>query len=187
MAPLAVSLTPQEFEQVRFAYIVSKYGHRGQERDGGGRYFDHPKSTAWIYVHECGGRDVRLICVLLLHDLKEDAYLLSGYRLGLNFGQDIALDVSSVTKLPKGKETTEEYLQRVIIQGPYAIAGKLFDRLHNCRTLGSCTEEKRADQIKETKQYHLRLLVPALAAYGGKWAEMANFLDVQIREAIASY
>jgi len=187
MASLVVSLTPGEYEMTRFAYICSKYGHQGQVRDDGTRYFDHPKAVAWIYFDEYGGRDARLVSNCLLHDIKEDSYLLSGYRLSLNFGKDIALDVSSMTKLPDGKESTTAYLQRIIDQGPWAIAAKLFDRLHNCRTLGGCTPEKQLSQIEETRKYHLPLLIPVLRSHGGEWEKMTSFLEEKINEALASY
>lgn len=186
-APLQSTLDPTQQELLQFAYFASKYGHAEQVREGGSRYFDHPKSAAWIYIHELGGRDVRLIADLLLHDIVEDCYLLSAYRMNLNFGEDIALDVRSLTKLPKGKETTEEYLGRAIARGPRAIVSKLCDRLHNVRTLNACTKEKQRKQIAETKKYHLKLLVPALAACGEPWATYAKALDSKIREAIALY
>ncbi len=185
-APLAVTLSPDDLERVQFAYFSSKYGHAGQKRDDGSRYFDHPKGAAWIYIHELGGRDVRTIIDLLLHDLSEDQYLLSPYRLGLNFGEDIALDVHALTKLPKGKETTKEYLLRVIARGPSCITGKIIDRLHNLRTLSTCTPEKQVKTIQETQEYHLRLLIPALRAHGKHWAKYADVLELKINEAIAA-
>src|SRR5665647_692216 len=84
-APLQATLNPTEQERLHFAYVTSKYGHAGQFRDGGTRYFDHPKAATWIYVHELDGKDVRLIAILLLHDIQEDSYLLSPYRMNLNF------------------------------------------------------------------------------------------------------
>jgi (p)ppGpp synthase/HD superfamily hydrolase len=185
-APL-VGLTPAETESVRFAYIASKYGHAGQVRADGSRYFDHPKAAAWIYINELGGRDARTIIVLLLHDLSEDAYLLSPYRLMMNFGEDIALDVRAITKLPKGKETAEAYLDRVIVRGPWTIIAKLCDRLHNLRTLDACTPAHRLAQIKETRKYHLRLLIPALNKCGKPWATYAPELKRKINRAIAIY
>lgn len=185
-APLQVALNPNDYERIQFAYFASKYGHAGQKRDDGKRYFDHPKATAWIYISEFGGRDPRLIIVCLLHDLSEDAYLLSPYRIALNFGQDIALDVRSVTKLPKGKETTEMYLKRVIAQGPWAIAAKLTDRLHNLRTLLGCTKEKQERQVEETQQFHLPMLVRSLQMYEGEWRKYANLLEQEIKQAIAA-
>ncbi len=185
--PLEVMLDPKQLEEVRFAYQVSKYGHASQVREGGGRYFDHPKSAAWIYIDEFGGRDYRIIIVLLLHDVPEDSHLMTPYRLQLNFGVEIALDVLAVTKLPDGKESTEDYLARVKVRGPRTIFVKLIDRLHNLRTLGGRTREKQLEQIVETRQYHLRLLVPALRAHGGCWAEYADSIEAKINEAILKH
>ena len=185
-AYLAVALKPDEYENVQFAYLTSKYGHRGQVRNDGGRYFDHPKAAAWIYISELGGRDPRTIIDLLLHDLAEDAYLLSPYRLRLNFGADVALDVRALTKLPKGKETTDEYLARVISRGPETIVAKLCDRLHNLRTLGTCTPEKRTNTIQETREYHLLLLIPALRSCDEAWAAFADPIEERMLAAISA-
>ena len=61
LAPLQLSLSKSDYEKVEFAYQISKYGHSGQVRDDGSRYFDHPKAVAWIYIKELGGRDPRVI------------------------------------------------------------------------------------------------------------------------------
>lgn len=183
-APLQIALNPNNYERVQFAYFASKYGHAGQVRDAGERYFDHPKATAWIYISEFGGKDPRVIIDCLLHDLSEDTYLLSPYRIARNFGEDIARDVRALTKLPKGKETTEEYLGRVIAQGRWAIAAKLTDRLHNLRTLATCTKEKQEKQLEETRQFHIPMLIPALREHKKEWAEYANLLEREIEKAI---
>lgn len=187
LSTLAAEYDPNTLEQVSFAYVASKYGHAQQIRDGGGRYFDHPKAAAWIYINELGGRDPRVICDLLLHDIKEDAYLLSVYRIKINFGIDIALDVLAVTKLPKGKEATEDYLQRIISRGPWAILTKLCDRLHNVRTLGTCTPEKMKKQIAETENVVVPPLLKALYDAGGDWVIYASKVETKIHEALAVY
>ncbi len=187
LAPLAVSLDPNECEMISFAYIASKYGHARQKRDDGTRYFDHPKAAAWIYIDELGGRDSRMICDLLLHDIQEDAYLLSSHRMALNFGEDIALDVRALTKLTKGKETTAEYLERIIKRGPHAILCKICDRLHNLREVGSCTPEKQAKQVKETREYHLPLLLPALIKCGSPWESYTGHLQREMCHVLAPY
>lgn len=186
-APLQVVLNPTDYERVQFAYFVSKYGHGKQVRDDGTRYFDHPKGAAWIYIHELGGLDPDVIIELLLHDTPEDTYLLSFYRISMNFGKETALDLRAVTKLPKGKETTEEYLARVIARGPRVILVKLCDRLHNNRSMHGCSVEKRKKQIKETREYHLKLLIPALSRYGGEWVEYAKDLSEMIVDALDQY
>lgn len=166
---------------------MSKHGHADQVRDNGRRYFDHPKSATWIYINEYGGRSRRIIIGLLLHDILEDSFLLTPFNIKRLFGEKITCDMRAVTKLPKGKESTEAYLTRVIAAGPHAIADKLFDRLDNVRDLSGVTTEKRAVQIAETKKYHLRLLVPALASHGGEWIAMAAWLKAEIHTAISSY
>lgn len=186
-APLAVDLNPTDYEMVQYAYFASKYGHAKQLRDDGGRYFDHPKATAWIYIYELGGRDPHLICILLLHDIREDAYLMSDFRLGRNFGSETALDVRSVTKLPKGKETIEEYFERIIARGFRTILAKLCDRLHNIRTLGGCKPDKITKQLAETKDVLMPMLLPALRACGPEWIHYADWLDNKLNEAMSVY
>lgn len=185
-APLQVALDPNELERVQFAYIASKFGHARQVRENGARYFDHPKAAAWIYISELGGRDPRVIIDLLLHDLSEDTYLLSPYRISLNFGPEIALDVGALTKLPKGKETTEEYLQRIIERGPWSVLAKICDRLHNLRTVHTCTAEKRKKQHEETNAYHKPVLLSALRDYGGEWIPYAEYLEAELEKVLES-
>lgn len=185
-AGLQVFLSPNDHERVQFAYIASKYGHAKQVRDDGTRYFDHPKGAAWIYISELNGRDPRLMIDILLHDLSEDAYLLSPFRIGMNFDEEIAHDVRALTKLPKGKETTDQYLSRIVKQGPWAITAKLCDRLHNLRSLHACAEEKRQTQLEETRTYHLPILVSALKVCDGEnWSHHACALEKKITEALA--
>lgn len=183
-SPLQIALSPNDHERVQFAYFASKYGHARQIRDDGARYFDHPKGSAWIYVSELGGRDPEIVIGILLHDLSEDTYLLSPYRIRFNFGEEIALDVRALTKLPRGKETTEEYLSRVIGRGPRVILAKLCDRLHNLRNLSGCSKEKREKQIAETRMYHLPLLVPRLRESGEPWEGYANYLEREMLVAM---
>jgi (p)ppGpp synthase/HD superfamily hydrolase len=183
--PLAVALTPSYCERIDFAYRVSKNGNAGKFREDGSRAFDHPKAAAWIYIHELKGRDPRQIVDIFLHDELEDNFLMTPFRISLNFGKDSAFDVVAVTKI-KG-ETTEEYLGRIIDQGPWAILAKLCDRLHNVRTLYGCSAEKRAYQLEETQKYHIPLLIPALQKHGGQWAEYADIMEQKIREAIVQY
>lgn len=186
-APLAVVLNPTEYENVQFAYFISKFSSKEKFRRDGTRSFDHPKSAAWIYIFELNGRDPRVIIDALLHDLSEDSYLLSSYRISLNLGIEVALDVRGVTKLPEGKETTEKYLLRIIARGVWAILAKLCDRLHNLRTMHGDTKEVQREQIEETLQYHLPMLIPALRACGEPWAAYADIMERKIMEAISQY
>ena len=164
------------------AYGFSKYGHAKQQRKDGSRFFDHPKSAAWIYVHELGGRDWRVIVLLLLHDLREDTFVLSSYAIRINFGRETALDVYAVTKI-KG-ETFEESMQRVVAGGGRTILAKLCDRLHNLRTLAVCNFEMRIEQIVETREVLMPILLPALRSCGKKWVAYADILEAEMKKAM---
>ncbi|PLX27891.1 hypothetical protein C0583_01480 [Candidatus Parcubacteria bacterium] len=56
--PLAIELDSNTLESIQFAYISSKYVHRGIFRDDGARYFDHPKVVAWL-CRSIGNKDNR--------------------------------------------------------------------------------------------------------------------------------
>ena len=185
-APLEVALTPDERERVLFAYTASKYGHAAQVRDDGSRYFDHPKGAAWIYISELGGLDDRVIIDILLHDLCGDTHILSLYRVRVNFGKDIALDVQALSKLKGVQEPTADYLARIVGRGSHAIIAKLLDRLHNVRTGQLRPSEKREELIRETREYHLPTFIPALRQYGGKWTEYAGRIEAMFSEALAA-
>lgn len=184
-APLVIAFEPNITEGIHLAYIASKYGHAKQVRDDGSRFFDHPKSAAWIYINELDGRDPRIIIDALLHDIPEDSYLLSPYRINLNLGKDVALDLRAITKLPKGKETYESYLNRIITRGPHITIAKLCDNLHNVRTLCGCPMEKQKKNLKETKEKILPWLMPPLQMQGNVWATHALVLKEKFQEAIA--
>ena len=110
--------------------------------------------------------------------------MLSPYRISYNFGKEIALDVRAVTKMEIGKETVDLYLRRIIARGAWAIAVKLCDRLHNIRSLDSSSKKKRKRQIKETNDYYLDMLIPALKKCGKTWIQLAEKLNVKINEAL---
>ena len=112
---------------------------------------------------------------------------MSPYRISLNFGEQRALDIGALTKLPGEKETIEEYLSRVVKRGPQTILPKLCDRLHNVRTLRGTSRVKRMRTLAETKRFHIPILLPALRQFGEEWKLMADQLESKIMEAIRSY
>lgn len=198
-APLFIDLAPGRVEYVRIAYKHSKFGHYKQKREDGSRYFDHPKAAAWIYINELQGRDYLVIVLLLLHDIEEDSDLLSPFVIRKIFGRHTALNVRAVTKVAKVEENTDgvrrfvaretavEYMLRVIAQGPRAILAKLCDRLHNLRTLGSCSSEKRIRYIAETTDCYLPHLLKGLRSHGKPWSGYADTIEAKINEAIEAH
>lgn len=157
---LIANLPESVINEIAFAYDLSKYGHYKQERDGGIRYFEHPKAVAYSIFHEFGIYDFRTIIVALLHDMKEDSYLLNEYRIMKIFGPEIAQSVHLLTKDSSHKGPgLKNYFERFYTVNDWvAIVNKLADRLHNMRTLAECSHDKQLKQVKETREYILPLV-----------------------------
>lgn len=148
--------TERDLEEIKTAYAFSKYGHRNQERDGGGRYFDHPKAVSLIIFDEFGIRfDWRVIVIALLHDIVEDQYLLTERRIWINFKDQVAQGVKFVSK---DEESKGLFFSRLFLCGQWRpMVVKLADRIHNMRTLSDCTIEKQKKQKEETRQFYFEL------------------------------
>jgi len=174
---------PSQVRLIMMAYRFSKYGHRGQERDGGGRYFDHPRAVSLTLLRQ-GVFDHELIIVALLHDVMEDSFILTWEDLEYIFDKRVCSLVKLLTKeagLPK-----DQYFPRLLGSGqPEAWLVKLADRLHNLSTLESCTREKQVKQIKETREKYFPLCqrLGAEPAY----TEMAEWFRQQIDQICQKY
>lgn len=183
------------------AYQFSKYAHRTQRREGGERYFEHPRAVMLILYDECTVRDPEILIPALLHDAAEDSALFgnstkmpfSEWReearetLVLNFGEPIADAVLTVTKptidgteILDKQQSDARYHQQLEGATPKALLVKMADRLHNIRTLRSTSREKQAKQIKETREVYLSLFERALQDY----PDEAAYLLAQMQEAM---
>ncbi|MBI2450235.1 MAG: bifunctional (p)ppGpp synthetase/guanosine-3',5'-bis(diphosphate) 3'-pyrophosphohydrolase [Candidatus Nealsonbacteria bacterium] len=156
-----IDLTPREFQLIMLAYKLAKYGHghKGQMRDDGKiRYFEHPKAVALILIEE----NTRFIVVkpwqivaALLHDIKENTFILSWKDIELIFGKRVRKSVRIMTKDEVFRG--EVYFKRLSMASSEDIDNKLADRLHNMRTLGDCSSEKQKEYLKETVDFYLPL------------------------------
>lgn len=180
-----------EIERIRIyrACVFAGLGHFWQTRDDGKTpYVVHSLEAAWIFIYELKGTDSRVIVSTLLHDVPENQkslFLVFLFTIGISFGLEMFLDTQSITK--RRMETVEEYLERIIARGPELVLVKLLDRLHNLRTLDACPPKKRKKQIRETRRFHLPILIRALRSFGGTWAVHADRVEVKILEAMARY
>ncbi len=175
---------PEELATIGRAYQFSKAGHAKQERDDKGRYFDHPKSVAWIAVTELDIFDWKVIVEALLHDMREDQFLLTHACIVLNFGIDVAYDVEALTKRPEEKDNLQAYMERVMAEGWRAILVKIIDRLHNLRTLGNCTPEKQERKREETRQFFPQLFERLYQLVPGTQFPMIEKLEKLFQEAL---
>jgi (p)ppGpp synthase/HD superfamily hydrolase len=103
-------MKPDDIWLVDFAYKQAKYGHRGENREGGGRYFEHCRSTALIHIDEFGIVDPDLVVSDLIHDVPEDSWLLSIRDIEHIWNKRVARITDAVTK--REGEHIVKYIER---------------------------------------------------------------------------
>lgn len=178
--------SPSDRQSIMFAYDIAKAAHRGQERDSGIRYFEHPREVALILLVECEIKSPDLIIGALLHDVLEDTSVFgnSQYstqdelvkaarsRIPRVFGEEAAEIIISVSK-PNGKdlqektkaEITKMYRENLEGASSEALLVKMADRLHNLRTLAATSKEKQKRKLKETEEIYFPLFKRVLEKY----------------------
>jgi (p)ppGpp synthase/HD superfamily hydrolase len=147
----------RELKQVATAYLFAEDGHRGQERDAGGRYFEYLKGTAKILIENLDlVHDWKIIVAALLHDILEGSWLFDEHRLEVNFGRTVAYWVKLLTKDPKNPKGL--YIERLKKHAPWQVLLiKLCDRLHNLQAIEGCDIDKQQKQIDETQEHYYDL------------------------------
>jgi GTP pyrophosphokinase len=137
------------------AYLEASDAHRGQARNSGEAYIQHPLEVARI-VAELGLDDVT-VAAALLHDTVEDTGITLD-EVGLRFGRDVAEIVDGVTKLDRVQFETREAQQAATMRKMLVAMAKdlrvliikLADRLHNMRTIAALPAWKQQRIAQET-------------------------------------
>jgi len=147
----------RDFQLIMLAYRLAKYGHQGQKRDNGERYFEHPKRNALILMDELDIFDPEELEAELLHDIEEDSFILTFDDIELIFGKRVKTMVQTLTKnrmLEKSKRDAA-YRQQLEEADEKIRRSKLVDRLGNMRDLGNCSIKKQKDYLEETEEIYL--------------------------------
>ncbi|MCX7307114.1 MAG: HD domain-containing protein, partial [Afipia sp.] len=164
------------------AYVYAMKAHGEQKRASGDPYFSHPLEVAAILTdHKL---DDATIAAALLHDTIEDTEATRA-EIDQIFGGDIGTLVEGLTKLKKLDLVTREAKQAenlrklllAIAADVRVLLVKLADRLHNMRTLGHMSLEKRKRIAEET----LDIYAP-LAARIGMYEMRAELENLAFRE-----
>lgn len=155
-------LTVEERTSVQKAFAFARRAHGDQRRRSGELFFTHPLTVAF-YLAEYH-LDVATLSAALLHDIAEDTRI-SIDDIAMNFGPDVALLVDGVTKLKdvtqgvaQGRQLTSEELQSASLRKMFGLMTtdvrtvivKLFDRLHNMRTIKAMPTHKQRQKAEET-------------------------------------
>ena len=151
-------LVSEQIGQVRRAYDFAERAHGDQKRHSGDPYITHPLAVAAILAdmhmdHQC-------LMAALLHDVIEDTGV-AKHTLGKEFDNEVADLVDGVSKLNNIFESRAhaqaENFQKMTLamaKDVRVILVKLADRLHNMRTLGALSREKRRRIAKETLEIY---------------------------------
>lgn len=137
------------------AYETAELAHTNQRRTSGESYIYHPVAVAAVLANL--GLDDITIASALLHDVAEDTEVTLA-DIERDFGKIVAACVDGVTKLDRLKFDSKEAQQAATLRKMLvAMANdwrvllvKLADRLHNMRTIASCSEDKQKRIAQET-------------------------------------
>ena len=152
-------LDKKEIERIKEAYRFSDQAHLGQFRASGEPYISHPIAVTEI----CAGwkLDGESLMAALLHDVMEDQGI-AKQELAERFGTDVAEIVDGLSKLErlefatKAEQQAESFRKMLLAMARdvRVILIKLADRLHNMRTLGAVSPEKRRRIARETLEIY---------------------------------
>ena len=184
---LNLFLPETSLQSVMNAYAIAKLAHYSQKREGGERYFEHPRSVALIGIDECGIRDPDIICALLLHDVFEDSEYFGPnssdipysvkrqrafYKISTVWNERVAEMVLAVSKAPfdetevlTKKDKYAIYEHQLETASPEALIVKMCDRLHNLRTLSHRPKAKQVEVITETLNEYMPIFKGPYNAY----------------------
>jgi len=159
-----VGLGGVELPDILVAYWLAKEAHRVQEpRDGGGRYFEHPREVAWLLL-DYGYHSREAVVLGLTHDVVEDTYALKEVVIRL-LGQDTFDSLCFLSKqiptfdptngkLLRYEKKTPQVYYGTLAQSPVVVkVTKGVDRVHNLRSMGKGwpidRQKKKAEETRE--------------------------------------
>ncbi len=137
------------------AFRFARQWHEGQMRSSGEPYMVHPVKVTHILA------DMRMDLVAmetgLLHDVVEDTKV-TVEQVRKEFGEEVARCVDGVTKLSKldfysAEDRQAESFRKMLlamVEDIRVMMVKLADRMHNMRTLGYLSPERRERIARET-------------------------------------
>jgi GTP pyrophosphokinase len=141
------------------AYAFASANHKLQVRDSGEAYMTHPLAVARILAEM--RMDVVCLVTGLLHDVVEDTSV-TIEEIEKNFGKEVANCVNGVTKLTKldflsSEDRQAESFRKMLLamtDDIRVIIVKLADRMHNMRTLGCLSADRKERIARETLEIY---------------------------------
>lgn len=141
-------------------YYAKKY-HGAQTRESGEPYYSHPLEVAYLisdylfkshHLFESNNQSkTNLIITSILHDTIEDTEMTKEIIANI-FGDQIASNVEALTRdKPNYKISSAKMIESLSQQKKYGLALiKIFDRIHNLKTIETKSPQKARKIIEET-------------------------------------
>lgn len=156
---LGSRFTSEQLADVSRAFVLARDAHSTQVRQSGDPYITHPIAVAGIVFDM--GLDHSSVMAALMHDVLEDTPVTRD-TLVHAFGEEVTHIVDGVSKLNHLKYRSKEEAQAesfvkmllAMVTDIRVVMIKLGDRLHNMRTIGACSPDKRRRIGKETLQVY---------------------------------
>jgi GTP pyrophosphokinase len=189
---IKIYLSADEQRCVQEAYFFAREKHGNQHRRSGEPFIQHPRTVA--YYLATYHLDAPTLAAALLHDVAEDTSV-SIREVKRRFGPEVAAIVDGVTKLKdvsKGisrehtlskqeiQDLSTQKLFREMANDVRVVVVKLFDRLHNMRTIEHMAYESQVRKAQET----LYVFAP-MANRLGMW-ELKSELDARCLQVLDS-
>jgi GTP pyrophosphokinase len=152
-----------DLKKIEMAYNFAKKYHGGQRRKTGEPYIQHPLEVAFSLANFKFNTETYVAAIL--HDAVEDTKT-NIEEIKQNFGEEAANLVSGVTKLKKifFRKHLDIYpienLRKMFLamaQDLRVVVIKLFDRLHNLKTIKGLSSEQQKRIARETIEIYAPL------------------------------
>tara|TARA_A100001015_G_scaffold320314_1_gene446234 strand:- start:1771 stop:3882 length:2112 start_codon:yes stop_codon:yes gene_type:complete len=152
-------LSEPDIRRIERAYRYAERSHTGQVRQTGDLYITHPLAVANILADM--HMDPEGLMAAMLHDVIEDTGVTKG-QISRRFGRTVADLVDGVSKLneiefeSKAQQQAESFQKMTLAMSRdiRVVLVKLADRLHNMRTLGTLSADKRRRIARETMEIY---------------------------------
>ncbi len=148
--------SPVDISEVTKAIYYARKYHGSQMRKSGELYYSHPIEVAYLFAEHIAIKEPQyfktdLIVTALLHDTIEDTKLTKDMIAEI-FNEQVADQVYDLTRVKfDEKITAGKTVNSLFTQYKKDVLHiKLFDRLHNIRTIGYMSPEKIKKIVRET-------------------------------------
>lgn len=152
-----------DFKLIDKAIYYAKKYHGDQLRKSGEPYYTHPLEVAYLFSEYVGKYELQyyttdLIITAILHDTIEDT-LLTKETISKEFNESIATKVYDLTRIKVDRKISAgDTLELIYPQNKTDVLYiKIFDRLHNMKTISFMPEVKRNRIVDETIEYFVSL------------------------------